>query len=68
MILVLAGTVDGRGIAAELTAAGYAVVVSVVSDYGKALAEQSGAKVQAAAMTAFELEQYIRSAGIRRWY
>ncbi len=60
MILVLAGTVDGRGIAAELTAAGYAVVVSVVSDYGKVLAEQSGAKVQAAAMTATELEQYIR--------
>ncbi len=65
MILVLAGTVDGRGIAAELTAAGYAVTVSVVSDYGKALAEQSGAKVQAAAMTAVELEQYIRSVGIR---
>ena len=60
MILVLAGTVDGREIAAGLTAAGHAVVASVVSDYGKALAEQSGVKVQAAAMTADELEQYIR--------
>ena len=65
MILVLDGTVDGREQAAGLTAAGHEVVASVVSDYGKALAEQSGVKVQAAAMTEPELEQYIRDEGIR---
>jgi len=48
VILVLAGTADGREIAANLMSAGHGVCVSVVSDYGKSLAEQSGAKVQAA--------------------
>jgi len=65
VILILAGTLDGREIAAGLTAAGYEVIASVVSDYGKALAEQSGAKVQAAAMTATELEQFIQNEGVR---
>ena len=35
MILVLAGTKDGREIAAELSAAGYRLLVSVTSEYGK---------------------------------
>ncbi|HWR30875.1 MAG TPA: precorrin-6A reductase [Negativicutes bacterium] len=65
MILVLAGTLDGREIAAGLSAAGYKVIASVVSDYGRVLAEQSGVKAQAAAMTDKELEQFIRSEGIR---
>ena len=65
MILVLAGTVDGREIAANLMSAGHEVCVSVVSDYGKSLAEQSGAKVQAAAMTDRELEQFIRDEKVR---
>ena len=65
MILVLAGTLDGREIAAGLTEAGYEVLASVVSDYGRVLAEQSGVKAQAAAMTAEELEQFIRSKGIQ---
>ncbi len=64
MILVLAGTLDGREIAAGLTAAGYEVVASVVSDYGRVLAEQSGVKAQAAAMTDRELEQFIRKEGV----
>ena len=65
MILVLAGTVDGRELAANLMSAGHEVCVSVVSDYGKSLAEQSGAKVQAAAMTDKELEQFIRDEDVR---
>ena len=65
MILVLAGTLDGREIAAGLIEAGYEVLASVVSDYGRSLAEQSGVKAQAAAMSAEELEQFIQSKGIR---
>ena len=65
MILILAGTFDGREIAAGLTAAGHEVMASVVSDYGRVLAEQSGVKAQAAAMTDWELEQFIRSEGVR---
>lgn len=65
MILVLAGTLDGREIAAGLSNAGYEVVASVVSDYGRVLAEQSGVKAQAAAMTELELEHYIRSEKVR---
>lgn len=64
MILVLAGTLDGREIAAGLTAAGHEVIASVVSDYGKALAEQSGVRVQAAAMTDSQLQQFIRDEGV----
>ena len=64
MILVLAGTLDGREIAAGLTDAGYEVMASVVSDYGRILAEQSGVKAQAAAMTDRELAQFIRDEGI----
>lgn len=40
MILVLAGTKDGRQMAASLAQSGYIVIVSVVSQYGRALAEQ----------------------------
>lgn len=65
MILVLAGTLDGREIAAALTASGYEVVASVVSDYGRVLAEQGGVKAQAAAMTDSELHEFIRKEGIR---
>lgn len=64
MILVLAGTRDGREIAAGLHAAGYEVMVSVVSDYGRDLAEQSGVRAQAAALTEGELECFIREKGI----
>ena len=64
MILVLAGTLDGREIAAGLTEQGYAVTVSVTSEYGRELAKQSADKVQAAAMTETEMELLIRQSGI----
>lgn len=46
MILVLAGTQDGREIAAGLREAGYEVIASVVSEYGRELVAQSGVPVQ----------------------
>lgn len=41
MILVLAGTQDGRQLAACIMQAGYQAIVSVVSRYGKELASKS---------------------------
>ena len=65
MILVLAGTQDGREIAAGLREAGYEVIASVVSEYGRDLVAQSGVPVQAAAMNEQELQQFVIQHGIR---
>ncbi len=65
MILVLAGTQDGREIAAGLREAGYEVIASVVSEYGRELVAQSGVPVQAAAMDEHELQQFVVRSGIR---
>ena len=65
MILVLAGTQDGREIAAGLREAGYEVIASVVSEYGRELVAQSGVPVQAAAMDEQELQQFVVRSGIR---
>ena len=65
MILVLAGTQDGREIAAGLREAGYEVIASVVSEYGRELVAQSGVPVQAAAMDEQELQQFVIQHGIR---
>ena len=65
MILVLAGTQDGREIAAGLREAGYEVIASVVSEYGRELVAQSGVPVQAAAMDEHELQQFVIQHGIR---
>ena len=65
MILVLAGTQDGREIAAGLREAGYEVIASVVSEYGRELGAQSGVPVQAAAMDEQELQQFVVRSGIR---
>lgn len=43
MILVLAGTRDGRDIVQKLTAYDYPVIASVVSNYGKQLLQESAA-------------------------
>lgn len=50
MILVLAGTQDGRELAAYLTQNGLSVLVSVVSEYGKELAESQSLKAEAKAL------------------
>ena len=65
MILVLAGTQDGREIAAGLREAGYEVIASVVSEYGRELVAQSGVPVQAEAMNEQELQQFVIQHGIR---
>ncbi|HWR40041.1 MAG TPA: precorrin-6A reductase [Patescibacteria group bacterium] len=50
MILVIAGTRDGRELARDLTAAGYPVIVSVFSEYGKQLAAESSPAISAGAL------------------
>ncbi|MGL5511787.1 MAG: precorrin-6A/cobalt-precorrin-6A reductase, partial [Sporomusa sp.] len=52
MILVLAGTVDGRDLAARLIKAGHQVLVAVVSDYGRTLAKLPGGDVHTGPLTA----------------
>ena len=64
MILVLAGTQDGREIAAGLKAARHEVLVSVVSDYGRELAERSGVTAQAAAMDEQELGRFVQEQAV----
>jgi len=65
VILVLAGTLDGRDIAARLQTEGYDVIASVVSEYGRELAEQSGVAVQAAPMNEEELARFVSVKGVR---
>ncbi len=65
MILVLAGTLDGRELAARLQDEGFSVLASVVSEYGRELAWQSGIVAQAAAMDETELAQFISDKGVR---
>jgi precorrin-6A/cobalt-precorrin-6A reductase len=50
MILVLAGTQDGRELALSLQGHGFLVTVSVVSKYGKQLAEGESLTVEAGAL------------------
>lgn len=45
MILVLSGTRDGREIVEQLTASGYKVIATVVSEYGASLLESSEAAI-----------------------
>lgn len=61
MIILLAGTLDGRIIAGQLTADGYKVMITVVSDYGGLLAAESGAEVLVQQLSAEELEALIRT-------
>lgn len=65
MILVLAGTKDGREIAAEITRRGYSVLVSVVSDYGRDLAQEYNLRVSACPLDAAGLAKLIGQRLIR---
>jgi precorrin-6A/cobalt-precorrin-6A reductase len=65
MILVVAGTKDGREIAAELAARGFPVLVSVVSDYGRQLIEQDNLPVNACPLDSDGFKQLISRQGIR---
>lgn len=65
MILVLAGTRDGRELAAYLQAAGFPVTVSVVSQYGKELAEGGNLLVEAGALDEAGLFKYLGAKDIK---
>lgn len=65
MILVLAGTQDGRELSACLAAAGFSVLVSVVSDYGRKLAAQDTLATTVGAKDAAALATLLTKNGIR---
>ncbi|HMM20308.1 MAG TPA: precorrin-6A reductase [Selenomonadales bacterium] len=65
MILVLAGTRDGRELAAALTLEGYPVLTTVVSGYGRDLAEADGLAVSGGALDEKGLAEVIGQKGIR---
>lgn len=65
MILVLAGTLDGRELAVRLAGTGYQVMVSVISDYGRSLAEMPGISVHTGQLTIEGMSSLMRSRGIK---
>jgi len=65
MILVVAGTKDGREMAADLVTRGYPVLVSVVSDYGRQLLEQDNLPVSACPLDSNGFTQLIGQRGLR---
>ncbi|MCE5284662.1 MAG: precorrin-6A reductase [Pelosinus sp.] len=64
MILVLAGTKDGRELASRLKKNGFPVTVSVVSQYGKQLAEEDSLTVEAGVLDETGLYQRLHAEGI----
>ncbi|MBZ4645485.1 MAG: precorrin-6x reductase [Clostridia bacterium] len=65
MILVLAGTQDGREIACQLGLQGYNVTVSVASEYGAALVQQAeNVKVIQGKLQLADMKKFIMTMGI----
>lgn len=64
MILVLAGTKDGRDIAQRLSMRGYEVLVSVTSSYGRQLISAQGLNVSAAVLDEKGIYDLIGAQGI----
>lgn len=64
MILVLAGTRDGRELAARLADDGYQVLVSVVSEYGGSLARHPRIQVHIGALDEAGLQELIKRGGV----
>ncbi|MEN6413627.1 MAG: precorrin-6A reductase [Veillonellales bacterium] len=65
MILVLAGTLDGRDLAALLARQGYQVLVSVVSEYGKDLALQENLPVHSCPLDRAGLIDFMQANPIK---
>jgi precorrin-6A/cobalt-precorrin-6A reductase len=65
MILVIAGTKDGRELALRIAENGYRVLVSVVSRYGGELVRQENLAVHTGALDAEGLADLIRQHGIK---
>jgi precorrin-6A/cobalt-precorrin-6A reductase len=59
MIILLAGTRDGRDIARQLIEDGYDILITTVSEYGGYLAAESGAEVVAKPLSADDLSDLI---------
>lgn len=59
MILFLAGTSDSRAVAAKLKEAGYSLVLSTVSPYGRVLAEAEGLECRDGALDAPALVKWL---------
>ena len=58
MILVLAGTLDGRELAVRLAKDSHQVMVSVISEYGRSLAELPGIRVHAGPLTVGGMQSF----------
>ena len=66
VILVLAGTGDGRLLARELIREGHQVLASALTDYGgRLLAQEDGCEVRVGALSADTLANLISEQGIR---
>jgi len=65
MILVLAGTRDGRELAAHLARQGWPVSVAVVSEYGRKLAARDGLPVHTGSRDTAGLVALLRAEGAR---
>lgn len=65
MILVLAGTLDGRQLAVDLAGEGHEVLLSVVSEYGGELARDSRLTVRVGPLDQFELVAFLKQTPIR---
>lgn len=65
MILVLAGTQDGRELAARLANSGYPLILSVVSEYGKQIACQERMRVIAGGLDRRAMERLIRDEAVK---
>ena len=64
MILVLAGTRDGRDLALELANEGYNILLSAFSEYGGELARQANLTVRVGALDAVGLQQLLEQQAI----
>lgn len=65
MIVILAGTKDGRELAATLTRQGWPVSVAVVSDYGRKLAAKDGLTVHTGCRDTAGLVALFKTEGAR---
>ena len=65
MILVLAGTLDGRELAVLLADSGYKVILSVVSEYGRTIARHDRIRVIAGGLDTQAMEKLVRDEGVQ---
>ncbi len=64
-LMILAGTEDGRKLAAEFQKRGHEVLVSTLTEYGAEIAEGQGLKVRSGALEEVEFKATLRDQGIQ---